>query len=246
MDSSRTPVTISKSGTISVKDGTTTKSYNTDTQAYSKSLTSNAIIKVTSSSTSTASTLSTNTATAAILNDNSGNITSAESATTTSNTDNDDLTRRGSSNTNTLEQQSAERQANLAQQKALKQLDKNMKTDGNLPTQLTNKSTETQNQNHGQGIKPEKSESMDPKISGKHDTRNERSDNVQSENSRKNSDHTSRLPPSGNDGQSPNHETLLTLMVTMGNGNGNYILAGKTHGFDNRKTTPRHESIFYS
>ena len=64
LDSSRTPVTISKSGTISVKDGTTTKTYNTDTQAYTKSLTSNAIIKVTSSSTSTASTLSTNTATA--------------------------------------------------------------------------------------------------------------------------------------------------------------------------------------
>ena len=102
-----------------------------------------------------------------------------------------------------------------------------MKTDGNLPTQLTNKSTETQNQNHGQGIKPEKLESMDPKISGKHVTRNERSDNGQSENSRKNSDHTPRLPSSGNDGQSPNHETLLTLMVTQSNGNGNYILAGK-------------------
>ena len=57
LDSSSIPVSISKSGIISVKDGTTTKTYNTDTQAYSKTLTNNAKIIVTSSSTSTTSPL---------------------------------------------------------------------------------------------------------------------------------------------------------------------------------------------
>ena len=50
LDSSSIPVSISKSGIISVKDGTTTKTYNTDTQSYSKTLTNNAKIIVTSSS----------------------------------------------------------------------------------------------------------------------------------------------------------------------------------------------------
>ena len=50
LDSSSIPVSISKSGTISVKDGSSTKSYNTDTQSYSKTLTNNGKITVTSSS----------------------------------------------------------------------------------------------------------------------------------------------------------------------------------------------------
>jgi hypothetical protein len=223
LDSSRIPVTISKSGTISVKDGTTTRAYNTDTQTYSKSLINKAQVTVTSSSVSTAITLRTNTATAAILNDNSSNLTLDEKTTKTGNTDNDVLAPNGSSNSNSLQQQqSAERQANLAEQKAKQQLDKDLKIDGKLPTQVTN----TQNQNDRQATKPDKSESIDLNISGKHVTKDKRSDNSQSENSHKNTDHPSKLSSSRNDGQRLNHETLLTLKIKQVNGNGKYLLAG--------------------
>ena len=107
LDSSSIPVSISKSGTISVKDGSSTKSYNTDTQAYSKTLTNNGKIIVTTSSSSAASTASalvTDTATAAVVNDNSSNYTLNEDSS--------------NNKSNSLQQQSAERQANLAKQQA--------------------------------------------------------------------------------------------------------------------------------
>ena len=211
LDSSGIPVSISKSGIISVKDGTTTKTYNTDTQSYSKTLTNNAKIIVTSSSTSTASTASAlafDTTTAAVLNDNSSNHTSGEKNT--------------SNRANSLQQHSAEQQANLAQQQAQQQLDDNLKTDN----RQVNKSTEAQSQNDGQGAKPDKVKLSDPNISGKHVTRNERTDNVQSENSRKDIERTSKLSPSIKDGQRLNHETLLSFKVTKGNGNGKYLLTG--------------------
>ena len=225
-DDSRIPVTISKSGTISVKDGTSTKTYNTDTQTYSKSLYNKAQIKVTSSSVSTASTPSTTTSTAAILNDNSGNLTLDEKASKTGNTENHVLASNGSSNAISSQQESAERQANLAQQQAQQQLDNNPKTDTRKLTQVTNRSTEAQSHKDAQGTNPEKVESLDPNVSGKHVTRNERSDNEHSENSRKITDHTGKLSSSRNDGQRPNHETLLTLAITQGNGNGKYLLTG--------------------
>ena len=87
-----------------------------------------------------------------------------------------------SNKANSLQQQhSAEQQANLAQQQAQQQLDDNLKTDN----RQANKSTEAQSQNDGQGTKPDKVKLSDPNISGKHVTRNERTDNMQSENSRK-------------------------------------------------------------
>ena len=120
------------------------------------------------------------------------------------------------------QQHSAEQQANLAQQQAQQQLDDNLKTDN----RQVNKSTEAQSQNDGQGAKPDKVKLSDPNISGKHVTRNERTDNVQSENSRKDIERTSKLSPSINDGQRLNHETLLSFKVTKGNGNGKYLLTG--------------------
>ena len=215
LDSSSIPVSISKSGIISVKDGTTTKTYDTGTQAYSKTLTNNAKIIVTSSSTSTASTasaLATDTATEAVLNDNSSNNTLDDSST--------------NNKANSLQQQQAERQANLAQQQAQQQLNNNLKTDSRQLTQVTNKSIEAQSQNDRQGTKPEKIELLDPNVSGKHVTRNERTDNVQSENSRKDTDRSSKMSSSISDGQRLNHETLLSFKVTKGNGNGKYLLTG--------------------
>ena len=215
LDSNSIPVSISKSGTISVKDGSTTKNYNTDTQAYSKTLTNNGKIIVTSSSTSAASTASapvTDTATAAVLNDNSSNHTLNESSS--------------SNKANSLQQQSTERQANLAQQQAQQQLDNNLKTDSRQLTQVANRSTEAQSQNDGQGTKPDKIEILDPNVSGKHVTRNERTDNMQSENNHKDTDGPSKLSSSINDGQRLNHETLLSFKVTKGSGNEKYLLTG--------------------
>jgi mannuronan 5-epimerase len=215
LDSSSIPVSVTKSGIISVKDGTTTKTYNTDTQAYSKTLTNNAKIIVTSSSTSAASTasaLAIDTATAAVLNDNSSNHTLDENST--------------SNKANPMQQQSAERQANLAQQQAQQQLDDNLKIDNSQLTQVTNKSTEAQSQNDGQGAKPDKIKLSDPNVSGKQVTRNERTDNMQSENSHKDTDRTSKLSSSINDGQRLNHETVLSFKVTKGSSNGKYLLTG--------------------
>ena len=215
LDSSSIPVSISKSGTISVKDGSSTKSYNTDTQSYSKTLTNNGKITVTSSSssaTSTASPLVTDTATAAVVNDNSSNYTLNEDSS--------------SNKANSLQQQSAERQANLAKQQAQQQLDNNLKTDSRQLTQAANRSTEAQSQNDGQGTKPDKIEILDPNVSGKHVTRNERTDNMKSENNHKDTDRSSKLSPSINDGQRLNHETLLSFKVTEGSGNGKYLLTG--------------------
>ena len=215
LDSSSIPVSISKSGTISVKDGSSTKSYNTDTQSYSKTLTNNGKITVTSSSssaTSIASPLVTDTATAAVVNDNSSNYTLNE----------------GSSNNkaNSLQQQSAERQANLAKQQAQQQLDNNLKIDSKQLTQAANRSTEAQSQNDGQGAKPDKIEILDPNVSGKHVIRNERTDNMKSESNHKNTDRSSKLSPSINDEQTLDHETLLSFKIIEGSGNGNYLLTG--------------------
>ena len=80
LDSSRIPISISKSGTINVIDGSTTRTYNTDSQTYSKSLTSNAIIKVTTSSGSTLSTLDIDKATDTVQNDNSSILFTADKA----------------------------------------------------------------------------------------------------------------------------------------------------------------------
>jgi Periplasmic copper-binding protein (NosD) len=222
-DNSRIPVTISKSGTISVKDGTSTKTYNTDTQTFSKSLYNKAEIKVTSSSISTASTSGTTTSTAAILNDNSSNLTLDEKASKSSNIENHVLSPDDRSNANSSQQQSAERQANLVQQQAQQQLDNNLKTDTRHLTQVTNKSTEAQSNNEAQGTKPENVESLDSNVPGKHVSKNERSDHGSAENSRKVTDHTAK---SSYDGQRLIHETLLTLKVTQGNGNGKYLLKG--------------------
>ena len=115
-----------------------------------------------------------------------------------------------------MQQQSAERQANLAKQQAQQQLDNNLKTDSRQLTQVANRSTEAQSQNDGQGTKPDKIEILDPNVSGKHVTRNERTDNMKSENIHKDTDRSSKLSSSINDGQRLNHETLLSFKVTEG------------------------------
>ena len=156
LDSSSIPVSISKSGTISVKDGSSTKSYNTDTQSYSKTLTNNGKITVTTSSSSTASTTSalvTDTATAAVVNDNSSNYTLNEDSS--------------NNKSSSLQQQSAERQANLAKQQAQQKLDNILKTDSRQLTQAANKSTAAQSQNDGQGIKPDKVGILDSNVAEK-------------------------------------------------------------------------------
>ena len=76
------------------------------------------------------------------MNDNSSNYTLNEDSS--------------NNKSNSLQQQSAERQANLAKQQAQQQLDNILKTDSRQLTQAANKSTETQSQNDGQGIKPDK------------------------------------------------------------------------------------------
>ena len=129
-------------------------------------------------------------------------------------------------NANSLQQQSAERQANLAKQQAQQQLDNNLKTDSRQLTQAANKSTEAQSQNDGQGTKPDKIEILDSNVSGKHVTRNERTDNMKSENNHKDTDRSSKLSPSINDGQRLDHETLLSFKVIEGSGNGKYLLTG--------------------
>ena len=182
--------------------------YNTDTQVYSKTLTNNGKITVTSSSTSAASTTSalvTDTATATVLNVNSSNHTLNESS---------------SNNANSLQQQSAERQANLAKQQAQQQLPNNLKTDSRQLTQAANRSTEVESQNDVQGTKPDKIEILDPNVSGKHVTRNEGTDNMKSENIHKDIDRSSKLSSSINDGQRLDHETLLSIKVIEGSANG--------------------------
>jgi hypothetical protein len=254
LDSSSIPISISNSGTISVVDGSTTKSYNTNTQPYTKTLTNNGKITVTTVSTTTTSSISSTKISS--TDDNSGN--------TTSTGNNDASTPKpgyfgkgsvsspiGSNNTNVKGQSVAptgvnsgqsddkvskiqnaannldtERQARLAKQKAQDKLTGII--DGN--TKLSNSAEKplgnlVTSNSHKVSVTKNK-ESLSHDFNQKIPTKNHISKNLIS----RDTNHKLPLNNEKNTGDNPQnnefHKTSLTLRSRAGQSNDRIVLAG--------------------
>lgn len=198
LDSTSNKISISKSGTVNVVDGSTTKNYDTNSVTYAKTLASSAKIKVTSSSTPATSTLRTD-----------STISGASSATTSSTADDQNNSsanieisqldnEKNSNNLKFAERQSAQQQAKRAQDLA--------------EQRVTNKKEMNNEAEHTKS-----SNSMAEKTS---EEQNQTPDKVKSNNDIRPADHTA-----SNKGQK--HQTVLTLTLVKEKGGQSYILAGK-------------------
>ena len=224
LDSHTNKISISKSGTISVIDGSTTKKYDTNTVTYSKTLASNAKITVTSSSASIASTLGT---------DSTISETNPTTSITYAHKNNSVYTERiqlanetNSNNPESVERQSAQQQAKHAQDLAEQQvtnkneIDKVEGTDSSTAQKIMEEQYETQD-----NVK-----SIHDNMPADHTTSNKELNKGESDAKNKRTDYSLSQSQSQYQEQHPKHQTVLTLTLIKEKGGQSYILAGEDLG----------------
>ena len=217
LDSHTNKISISKSGTISVIDGSTTKKYDTNAVTYAKTLASYAKITVTSSSASITSTLGTDT-------------TISASSATYDQKNNSAYTERSqlgnetnSNNPESVERQSAQQQAKDAQDLADQQITNKNEID---EVEGTDSST-AQNIMEEQHQTQDKMKSNHDNLPANHPTSIKGPNKSESDAKIKGTDYSLSRSPSQYQEQHPKHRTVLTLTLIKEKGGQSYILAGK-------------------
>jgi len=226
LDSTSNKVSISKSGTISAIDGSTTKKYNTNTLTYAKTLASNAKITVTSSSTSTTSALRTD-STISETNSTSTPSITYDQKNSSASTERSQLGNEKNSNgSKFVEHQSAQQQAKHAQDLAEQQVT-NKKEINNEAERTDSSNSIAQKIMEEQNQTPDKVKSNHDNLPADHTTSNKGPGKSESDTMNKGTDHSLSRSLSQYQEQHPKHQTVLTLTLIKEKGGQSYILAGK-------------------